>query len=160
MEEKKEIVETTNSQSDELWDGINGVRPKDPNESLEYPLKEKIKAFLSEYTVAKTEEAKEAAKTKFSEAIKDCKSKTSVLAAMVDVFRNKIEGYEFVCSELQRLLNDNYTPPVEDFSKEYAVESDSMVQRIRDLGKEELSKSSNTTYIDENGRMTNKKPLI
>ena len=29
-----------------------------------------------------------------------------------------------------------------------------------DLGKEELSKSSNTTYIDENGRMTNKKPLI
>ena len=159
MEENKEIVETTNAKSDELWNGINGVRPNEPNDSLEYPLKENIKTFVSEYAVAKTEEAKTAAKTKFSEAIKDCKSKTSVLAAIVDVLRNKIEGYEFVCSELEKLLIDNYTPPVEDYSKQYEVESDSMVQRIRDLGKEELSKSSKTTYIDENGRMTDKKPL-
>ncbi len=141
------------------WDGINGVRPEDPNDKLEFPLKEKIKEFLSEYTAAQTEEAKEAAKTRFSEAIKDCKSKTSVLAAIEQVFRRKIEGYEFICSELRRLFMENDKPPIEDFSSEYAVKDDSMVQRIKELGEEELNEGPKVSYVDENGRLTDKKPL-
>lgn len=142
------------------WNGINGVRPKDPNDALEFPLKERIKSFLTEYSEAKTEAEKNTAKEKFSKDIRDCKSKTSVLVALEEVFRRKIEGYQFICEELHSLLLENVTLPQEDFSKEYEIQDDdSMVQRIKELGEEELNKGPNVEYLDEHGRLVDKKTM-
>ena len=140
------------------WKAVNGYRPKDSRDSAEYPLKETIKFFLSNYFTSKTEAERDAAKEKFKKEIEDCKNKTSIVAAMKEV-QDNLNVMKFMYNELDNLLLDNKFDPMPNLGEKYAVkDEEKLIIRMKQKALEEENEASKTSYLDEAGRFTDKKP--